>query len=395
MRSNAFSLFFVSFLALGCGTRTPLNEPSDASRVDGPVTFDVPLQTDVPITCAPAQRLCGGRCVDLQSDRMHCGACDLNCQAGTTCVSGRCELVCPTGSVACSNTRCVMTGTDPANCGSCGNVCAPGQACVSGTCTTTTIPTPSFSIRNLSSDRCVTREHSDLTGDDRGGIAFNGSSVVYTGDTRTVVFEAETLAPRPSAAMPTLYDGIFGLSGRGQLGTLASGRAPFSQLTSIVDALLLVNADLTQGAQVPLGSTLFVARMPPTASNGIFANANAAVFVSGVRAVLFSLSTPVPMEFMVRALGPHTNCESWAIWGALENIRGTLWVSYVRDPQTIVRQNLVTGEILPISTFANLSDMCSFTIDPVRSRWYFHHEGVSQFRDGDETLGYCSAAFGQ
>jgi hypothetical protein len=37
--------------------------------------------------------------------------------------------------------------------------------------------------------------------------------------------------------------------------------------------------------------------------------------------------------------------------------------------------------------------MCSFTVLPSRTRWYFHHEGESQFRTGDETLGYCDARF--
>jgi hypothetical protein len=40
--------------------------------------------------------------------------------------------------------------------------------------------------------------------------------------------------------------------------------------------------------------------------------------------------------------------------------------------------------------------MCSFTVSPLRNRWYWHHEGVSQFRTGagsDEGLGYCDATF--
>jgi hypothetical protein len=86
-------------------------------------------------------------------------------------------------------------------------------------------------------------------------------------------------------------------------------------------------------------------------------------------------------------------CESWAVWGALENLDGVPWVSYVRDSRTIVRQNLFTGETRTVSSFENLSDMCSFAIDPARARWYFHHEGSSQFRSGDETIGYCSAVF--
>ena len=76
-----------------------------------------------------------------------------------------------------------------------------------------------------------------------------------------------------------------------------------------------------------------------------------------------------------------------------ENVDGTPWVDYVRDAQTVVRQNLVTGEVRELARFTNLSDMCSFAVLPSRNRWYFHHEGVSQFRSGDETVGYCDASF--
>src|SRR4029078_13352370 len=40
---------------------------------------------------------------------------------------------------------------------------------------------------------------------------------------------------------------------------------------------------------------------------------------------------------------------------------------------------------------SSLSDMCSFTVAPSLSRWYFHHEGTSQFRSGDETIGFANA----
>ena len=67
--------------------------------------------------------------------------------------------------------------------------------------------------------------------------------------------------------------------------------------------------------------------------------------------------------------------------------------AYVRDANSVVRQNLVTGEVRVVASFSNLSDICSFAVSPARGRWYFHHEGSSQFRSGDETLGYCDARF--
>jgi hypothetical protein len=37
--------------------------------------------------------------------------------------------------------------------------------------------------------------------------------------------------------------------------------------------------------------------------------------------------------------------------------------------------------------------MCSFTFSLSRNRWYFHHEGGSQFGGGSETIGYASASW--
>jgi hypothetical protein len=46
-----------------------------------------------------------------------------------------------------------------------------------------------------------------------------------------------------------------------------------------------------------------------------------------------------------------------------------------------------------VGDFINLSDMSSITVSLSRNRWYFHHEGSSQFGGTSETLGYCDAAF--
>mgnify|MGYP006890139636 CR=1 FL=1 len=46
-----------------------------------------------------------------------------------------------------------------------------------------------------------------------------------------------------------------------------------------------------------------------------------------------------------------------------------------------------------LATFTGLSDMCAFTVSPGTNRWYWHHEGVSQFGGSDESIGYCNATF--
>jgi hypothetical protein len=75
---------------------------------------------------------CGGDiCVDLQTDALHCGACDAACPAGAPCVSGVCD--CGEDGTACGDT-CANLNTDPANCGSCGMACADGEFCLDGVC---------------------------------------------------------------------------------------------------------------------------------------------------------------------------------------------------------------------------------------------------------------------
>jgi sulfatase modifying factor 1 len=68
--------------------------------------------------CAAGQTACGGRCVDMQSDVAHCGACGRACGAGQSCCAG----------------TCVNLQTDRGNCGTCGRSCPTGEVCSMGAC---------------------------------------------------------------------------------------------------------------------------------------------------------------------------------------------------------------------------------------------------------------------
>jgi hypothetical protein len=101
------------------------------------------------VGCPSGQTLCGGNCVDTQTDRINCGGCNSVCPQA--CSNGRCVcVVCPQGAM-CSNGVCVcptgysMCGsgdravcanlmTDSQHCGTCGNLCPPTASCVSGSC---------------------------------------------------------------------------------------------------------------------------------------------------------------------------------------------------------------------------------------------------------------------
>ncbi len=97
--------------------------------------------------CPKGETVCGaspgnpGICKNLQNDSKNCGKCGDVCTApqnGTsTCVSGKCRIVCNSGYTNCGGV-CTNLQADPKNCGKCGDVCkAPNNAtasCPGGKC---------------------------------------------------------------------------------------------------------------------------------------------------------------------------------------------------------------------------------------------------------------------
>jgi hypothetical protein len=85
---------------------------------------------------------CGGLCVDLQADPLHCSACGLACADDEACSGGLCVPIgggggCKTGLTPCGPT-CADVQTDADNCGACGAACPAGEACVDGECAPST-----------------------------------------------------------------------------------------------------------------------------------------------------------------------------------------------------------------------------------------------------------------
>ena len=94
------------------------------------------------VSCAPGLKQCNGTCVDTRNDPANCGSCGKSCSAtgsaGPVCGNGLCGVSCPGGEINCGG-KCVDTFNDPNNCGTgtaaCGTACLTGQVCVGGGCT--------------------------------------------------------------------------------------------------------------------------------------------------------------------------------------------------------------------------------------------------------------------
>ncbi len=90
---------------------------------DGDIDEDCP---DEPDECPDGHEDCGGRCVDLQSDRQHCGGCGGACGDGEQCVDGQCDPVCQPD---CVGRQCGDDGCG----GDCGE-CPDDMRCADGQC---------------------------------------------------------------------------------------------------------------------------------------------------------------------------------------------------------------------------------------------------------------------
>ncbi len=84
-----------------------------------------------------ASQLCGGICVDQQTDLENCGACRHACKSGQVCYGGECVATCGFPYVTCAagqSSYCANLFEDILDCGACGQTCPVGQVCSGGVC---------------------------------------------------------------------------------------------------------------------------------------------------------------------------------------------------------------------------------------------------------------------
>lgn len=107
-------------------TCEPINgraECVDARVIDNPNDGGVDADGSL---CPSEQRLCGGNCVDAQSDESHCGTCGNICSSEQLCSGGTCQIIgcdrpsdCEQGSYCDLDVgRCLSGCDEPSDCGS-------------------------------------------------------------------------------------------------------------------------------------------------------------------------------------------------------------------------------------------------------------------------------------
>jgi hypothetical protein len=87
-------------------------------------------------SCPGTLTACNGTCVDISTNRSHCGNCGIVCADGQSCAAGGCDLVCVSPLLRCGD-RCVNPSTNPAHCSTCNASCARTNTvslCVGGEC---------------------------------------------------------------------------------------------------------------------------------------------------------------------------------------------------------------------------------------------------------------------
>jgi len=250
-------------------------------------------------------------------------------------------------------------------------------------------------IISLGTTNSAVVDHNALTGDDRGGIAVTPDKVFITGDNATAGFDLDLTN---GADIGSVRDAMFSDIKTGDLFTLGTATATpaVNSGTNTITHLLGLDAltGALTGAEIALSSP--VTMDTSNSKVGIFAGANRVVLydsLSGdVSAVDTSTGTVTTLGTLTLGAFNPNESENWAIWGVAEEFGGEDYLTYRQNGASdIVRTKVSDGTTSVVASFADLSDLASFTVSPVTNRWYFHYEGVGEFGGSSETLGYADA----
>jgi len=248
----------------------------------------------------------------------------------------------------------------------------------------------SFRILSMSND-AVWRDHFNITGDDRGGLVVSSNRVIVGGDTAPGIFSADDLSG--GAPSPTFYDALVADLRTEKIYSLGDRTNLFRTTTStVVTTFIEINGSTGVRTTNIINLTQPIP-MTTSGDAGLFSGYGQVVIHSGTRVFSVALPSGVVADLGAMPVPQHQYTETWAYWGLAENFGGSVYLVYVQNNTTIARARVPDGLVTSIANFLNLSDMASIGASVQRARWYFHHEGTSQFGGSNQTVGFCSAAF--
>lgn len=241
-----------------------------------------------------------------------------------------------------------------------------------------------FSITALTGTNCEEVAADAAVGDDRGGLAVSSVGVFLGGDSglgRWSLDLTDAVSSTPWISSGPTVDGLVT-----DLQTEEAWRFVMTEDES--------TSTLTLTGLVKLRDSSTFATLSSAIS---FGSGSSVVLLAGwghlgVAAAghLYVVEFDGTVTDAGEAAVSSTEAETWHATGVLEEVAGVYAVVAVRG-NDIVRV-VVPDAVETLASFTDLSDMASFTVSPTSGRWYFHHEGSSQFTDStDEALGFCDA----
>ena len=254
-------------------------------------------------------------------------------------------------------------------------------------------------VESMTSNNCRVVDHNGTTGDDSGGIAVSGQKVYYNGDSAAGEFNLNDLGGQRRVSGSARYSMISNLAD-GKLYALWNSQAnqPVSTRTimngTAFNALKELDANLnpTQ-TTITLSQSINLPRSYSSSGHLLLAGYDAmGLGTYNGRWYVISFENGQVTDVGPRGGTRAYYCETWAKWGVLEYHDEQFYALFrTYGQQNISRVNMSTGQGSVAFNFQSLSDMCSLSISPDTQKWYFHHEGRSQFGGSSETMGSCDA----
>ena len=262
-------------------------------------------------------------------------------------------------------------------------------------------PATDFQITSLTGNNATTVQHDAVTNDDFGGIALSNSQAFVTGNSATGRFSLSNLSGGTSTGFR--YDAMtsdlktqkvyaFGSE------VLPDLVVPINWTGGLVTHLMEIDGATGNRTfnDVPLSTSISFG-----IGMGIFAGYERIV-LHQLGSTVYEIALPsgavtvLNQDLDAEPARASNNGSGW-YWGTAEHFGGEDYLDYATDTQVITRRRVSDGEFSPLAVLSNIADMASFTVSPATGRWYFHHEGPSQFRPGaaltDEVVGFADATF--